>query len=159
VLLAPDLEKDIFDQYAERILPLIGHLTLYVSAKDRALSFSSVLHGGHYRLGFIESSLLAALNLTGLTRLTPDGHRELGYFPEGGGPARVDMIDVSSGLAASLGHSYEDPEFVTDLRELLVQGTPAGFGARSNLEYHELKPGIFENAKGEKLRYFRLKTR
>jgi esterase/lipase superfamily enzyme len=153
VLLAPDIGKGIFDQYVERILPLIGHLTIYVSAKDRALSLSGVLHGGHYRLGFIESSVLAALQLTGLTL---DKHRELGYFPPGSGENRIDMIDVTGGLAASLGHSYEDPRFIGDLRQLIDYGTPAGTGGRSGLIYRELKPGLFHGATGERLRYFKL---
>jgi len=158
VLLAPDIGKGIFDQYLERILPLIGHLTVYVSAKDQALSISSLLHGGHYRLGFVESSLLAALKLTSLTGLTPDSHRELGYFPAGSPGKRIDMIDVSSGLAASFGHSYEDPRFIRDLKELVLRGTPAGSGARSNLQFRELKPGLFQRATGERLRYFKLKA-
>ena len=61
ILLAPDIGKGLFDQYVERFLPAVGHLTLYVSARDKALSLSSLLHGGHERLGLIESTLMAAL--------------------------------------------------------------------------------------------------
>ena len=75
ILLAPDIGQGLFEQYVERFLPLVGHLTIYVSARDRALSLSSILHGGHRRLGLIESTVLAALKLTGLGR---ENHRELG---------------------------------------------------------------------------------
>ncbi len=155
VLLAPDIGKGIFDQYVERILPQIGHVTIYVSAKDRALSISSLLHGGNYRLGFIESTLRAALQVTGLFR---EDHRSLGYFPTGSAGEGIDMIDVSGGLADPLGHSYEDPAFVRDLRELLAHDTPAGTGARENLERRKVKPGILASRTSARQRYFRLKT-
>ncbi len=157
VLLAPDIGKEVFDQYVERILPIVGHFTVYVSAKDQALSLSTILHGGHYRLGFLESSVLAALKLTGIGGLALDRHRELAYFPAGSAGTHIDMIDVSNALADPVGHSYQDPAFIGDLKELIVHGTPAGSGARSNLKYHDVKPGVFHEATGERLRYFQLK--
>lgn len=154
ILLAPDIGRGLFDQYVERFLPLVGHLTIYVSAKDRALGLSSLLHGGHQRLGLLESTVLAALQITGFGR---GDHRELGYIAEqGGAPGKIDMIDVSGSFASQLGHSYDDPAFVADLRELLSHDTPAGSGGRGNLQRRELGPSPFRNVKH--LRYFRLKT-
>ena len=70
ILLAPDIGKGLFDQYVERFLPLVGHLTIYVSARDRALGLSTLLHGGHRRVGLIESTVLAALEITGCAAMT-----------------------------------------------------------------------------------------
>ena len=154
ILLAPDIGRGLFDQYVERFLPLVGHLTVYVSRRDRALGLSTLLHGGHNRLGLIENTLLAALKITGLAR---EDHRELGYLADRSGSSQqIDMIDVSNTFASQLGHSYDDPEFIQDLRQVLFHGTPAGTGARSNLEQRAVKPGIFRNVKT--LNYYRLKT-
>lgn len=154
VLLAPDIGKGLFDQYVERFLPLIHHLTIYVSSEDRALGLSSLLHGGHGRLGLIESTVLAALEITGLHR---EDHRELGYVAEQQGRGKVDMIDVSGSVAGQFGHSYEDPAFIADLRALIYRDTPAGVGARANLERREVHQGLFRNL--ATLSYYQLRTR
>lgn len=162
ILLAPDIGKGIFDQYLERMLPLVDHLTIYVSANDGALTLSRILHGGHRRLGLLESSVLAALELTGipeLTRLTGREQRRLRDLPEDARGTKVDMIDVSEGIAARLGHSYEDPEFIADLKELIYNHTPAGTGARSNLTPGKMKSDLFRNVGAGRPHYFRLKTR
>jgi hypothetical protein len=154
ILLAPDMAQSLFDQYLQRALPLVQHLTIYVSANDRALSLSRILHGGHERVGLIESTLFTALTLTGLSGRS---HRELGASPEVAAGGKVDMIDVSSGLAASFGHSYEDPAFIRDLRALIYHDTPAGTGARSNLEPRSAAKDLFHSLGGRKISYFQLK--
>ncbi|MGV3532749.1 MAG: alpha/beta hydrolase [Chthoniobacteraceae bacterium] len=160
ILLAPDIGKGIFEQYLERIVPLVDHLTIYVSSKDGALNLSRILHGGHRRVGLLESSFLAALELTGIPTLS----RRVGDRPARGGVAddfagtKIDMIDVSGGIAARLGHSYEDPEFIGDLKELIYKGTPAGTGARSNLIPGRASAELFRNVGAGASRYFRLKT-
>lgn len=154
ILLAPDMGKSLFDQYLERALPLVQHLTIYVSAKDRALSFSRILHGGHDRVGLIESTLFTALSLTGLTGRN---HRELGQTPDVTASGKVDMIDVSNGLADAIGHSYEDPAFIRDLRELIYRDTPAGTGARTNLAKKTAAKDLFHSLSGDKISYFQLK--
>ena len=65
------------------------------------------------------------------------------------------MIDVSGSFATQFGHSYDDPAFIRDLRELIYHNTPAGTGARANLERREIGPGLFRSVK--RLSYFRLK--
>lgn len=154
VLLAPDIGKGLFDQYVDRFLPLVHPLTIYVSAKDRALGLSTLLHGGHGRLGLIESTVLAALEITGLHR---EDHRELGYVAtEEKATGKVDMIDVTGSIVGEFGHSYEDPAFIRDLRELILHDTPAGVGLRSDLVRRQLRPGPFLNVK--MLSYFQLRT-
>lgn len=152
ILLAPDIGKGLFDQYVERFLPLVGHLTIYVSRKDRALGLSSILHGGHRRLGLIESTLLAALQLTGIGR---EDHRELADATAAEiATGKVDMIDVTGSFASQFGHSYEDPAFIHDLRALIYHDTPAGVGERSNLVAREVQQGVFRTVKT--LSYFQL---
>jgi esterase/lipase superfamily enzyme len=153
ILLAPDMAKSLFDQYLERALPLVQDLTIYVSAKDRVLSLSRIVHGGHERVGLIESTLFTALSLTGLTG---HSHRELGPAPSFAASGKVDMIDVSSGLAGTFGHSYEDPVFIHDLRELIYHNTRAGSGARSNLKQRTAAKDLFHSLSGNKISYFEL---
>ncbi len=153
ILLAPDIGKSLFDQYLQRILPLVQHLTIYVSAKDHALSLSRLVHGGHERLGLIESTLFTAFDLTGLTG---GSHRDLGASSAAMSSGKVDMIDVSSGLAGQFGHDYEDPAFIRDLRELIYYDTPAGTGARSNLVPRTASTDLLHTLTGEKLHYFQL---
>ncbi len=148
-----DIGKSLFDQYLQRILPLVQHLTIYVSAKDHALSLSRLVHGGHERLGLIESTLFTAFDLTGLTG---GSHRDLGASSAAMSSGKVDMIDVSSGLAGQFGHDYEDPAFIRDLRELISHDTPAGTGARSNLVPRTASTDLLHTLTGEKLHYFQL---
>jgi esterase/lipase superfamily enzyme len=156
ILLAPDMGKGLFDQYVERLLPMAGHLTIYVSSRDRALSLSSFLHGGHQRLGLIKSTVFAALGWTGLNR---GSHRELGSAVGTSGlDGKIDMIDVGNSFTTFLGHSYEAPEFISDLRELTCHRTPAGTGKRSNLERSEIAHAAPDNRIDEKPLFFRLKT-
>lgn len=153
ILLAPDIGEGLFDQYAERILPVVGHMTVYVSAKDRALSLSTLLHGGHRRLGLLESTVLAALELTGIRR---GGHLELAAGTAGTPGSRVDIIDVSGSPATQYGHTYEGPRFIRDLSALIFHNTPAGEGTRSHLLRCDVRSGVFRSLGGSQLHYFRL---
>ncbi len=159
ILLAPDMGKGLFDQYIERFLPLVRHLTIYVSARDRALGISALLHGGHGRVGLFESTVLAAVKLTGdFTGLGREDHRKIGALDaQMRASGKLDMIDVSESMATSLGHSYDDPAFIRDLRELIYNHTPAGTGARSTLQPRKLKKGLFHNVKTTN--YFLLNTK
>jgi esterase/lipase superfamily enzyme len=156
ILLAPDIGKELFDQYAERLLPRIGHMTIYVSARDRALAFSSFLHGGLKRLGILGSTVIAALELTGLNM---GDHR---YLAQSAQPSRVggriDMIDVSAGFASQFGHSYDDAKFIADLRELTRGNVTPGQGTRANLLAREIRAGVLGAPDGTRFRYFKLKT-
>ncbi len=156
ILLAPDIGMGIFEQHAERILPLIGHMTIYVSGSDRALGLSRFLHGGSGRLGFLEASVRAALRFVGSVGSGGDDYDALNFSTDRALNPKVDMIDVTGGLAQGLGHIYEDPEFIYDLRELIYNSTPAGTGARSNLQRKEGDRPLIGGAAGESLRYFRL---
>jgi esterase/lipase superfamily enzyme len=50
VLLAPDMDFDIFTRFLPRIRPIAGSLTVYVTSGDRPLALSEQLHG-YPRLG------------------------------------------------------------------------------------------------------------
>lgn len=45
VLSAPDVDRDVFEQNLEHLLPVVSGVTVYVSGKDRALAVSRRLHG------------------------------------------------------------------------------------------------------------------
>jgi esterase/lipase superfamily enzyme len=154
VLLAPDIGKGLFEQYIDRFVPHVGHLTIYVSARDRALALSTALHGGRQRLGLFGATVIAALELTGI-RL--DNHRALGSVAEERDTlGRIDMIDVTQGFASQFGHSYEDPKFIADLRALLNDQTAPGESNRANLKPRQVREGIFEGRAAKGLRYFSL---
>jgi esterase/lipase superfamily enzyme len=108
VLLAPDIDTEIFEQSLDRIRPLAAHITIYVSGNDTPLSVSRQVHG-YPRLGE------AGTHLDGL---------------EG-----VDIVDLSdAGVRYPSGHVYHlhHPGVINDLNALLIEGKPAR--SRENLE-------------------------
>jgi len=98
VLVAPDIDAAIFEQYLPIIRPLARHITIYVSNKDNALAVSRQLHG-YPRLG------------------------EAGAHLEG--MSSVDIIDMSDiPVRYPSGHVYHlyHNSAVADLSELLSNG-------------------------------------
>jgi len=123
VLLAADIDADIFKQYLPHIKPLVKNITLYVSENDNPLALSRQVHG-YPRLG--ESGT----HLEGL-----DG---------------IEIIDVSDVPvqypSGHLYHLYND-DAVADLYQLLNKNKPAA--ERSNLKhsgknYWRLQPAIID---------------
>lgn len=111
VLIAPDIDKEIFLEHYSRIRPLTGPVTLYASENDTPLGVSRQLHG-YPRLG------QAGDYLTVL-----DG---------------METIDVTAvGRYQITGHEYHyyHPRVAADLRELLTEDRRAQ--ARSDLEPRE----------------------
>jgi esterase/lipase superfamily enzyme len=111
VLIAPDIDREIFLEHYSRVRPLTGPVTLYASENDTPLGVSRQLHG-HPRLG------QAGDYLTVL-----DG---------------METIDVTPvGRYQITGHEYHyyHPRVAADLRELLSEGRRAQ--ARSDLEPQE----------------------
>jgi esterase/lipase superfamily enzyme len=156
ILLAPDIGKGLFEQYVERFLPRIGHMTIYVSSRDRALALSTFLHGGRHRLGLFGSTVIAAVER--LTGLPVDNHRYLAQAMAGKGQAgKMDMIDVSKGFAHQFGHTYSDSRFIHDVQSLLAGNTTPGTGSRDNLIPREISSRLFRGTTAERLRYFQLK--
>ena len=100
VLSAPDVDRDVFEQNLEFLLPMVSDVTIYISSKDRALAMSGQLHG-YRRLGQV-----------GLTEPV----------------AGVDVVDVASEVRVRevSGHLYHlyNPAVVEDLRHVL--GTATG---------------------------------
>jgi esterase/lipase superfamily enzyme len=111
VLIAPDIDREIFLEHYPRIRPLTGPVTLYVSEKDTPLGVSRQLHG-YPRLG------QAGDYLTVL-----DG---------------METIDVTAvGRYQITGHEYQyyHPRVAADLGELLTEDRRAR--ARGDLEPRE----------------------
>lgn len=101
ILIAPDIDTDVFQQELPQLSSVVGRITVYVSENDKALRLSQEVHG-YQRLG------QAGENLT--------------VF-EG-----VESIDISNIVTRRLsGHLYHlfNPEVIDDLTELLHTGKPA----------------------------------
>ena len=108
VLIAPDIDAEIFNQYLPLIAPLAKNITIYVSDNDHPLALSHQIHG-YPRLG--ESGK----HLDGLTG--------------------INIIDVSDmPVRYPSGHVYHlyHKTVANDLAQLLNEGIPAS--QRSNLK-------------------------
>ena len=101
VLLAADIDADIFRQYLDVIRPLIRNITIYVSDNDNALILSEEVHG-YPRLG------MSGPHLRGL--------------------AGIEIVDVSAtGRRRASGHLYHlyNETVINDLDQLLNADRPA----------------------------------
>ena len=122
VLIAPDIDTDIFRQDLKQLKNVVRRITVYVSDNDRALKLSQEVHG-YPRLG--------------------QAGEELTIFEE------VETIDISGiNLRRFSGHIYHlfNPEVIEDLTELLTTGESAVHRSRlkitqkEGLQYWLLEP-------------------
>ncbi|MDE0590600.1 alpha/beta hydrolase [Halocynthiibacter sp. C4] len=108
ILLAPDVDAELFALYLDQIRPLANRITLYATDTDRPLSLSRSVNG-YPRLG----------------ELGPHLNRMDG----------IEIIDISElSLQSVSGHVYHlyNPEVGRDLSQLLNEGKSAA--SRSGLE-------------------------
>jgi esterase/lipase superfamily enzyme len=112
VLASPDLDLDVFFQRfpAERFFHVARHLTIYVSAKDKAIGMAQWLYRSHRRVGDVEPEDFSADEEELLTRI-----------------GAYDIVDAKVKTGA-LGHSYyhSNPAVSSDLLLLLRYGARAG---------------------------------
>lgn len=122
VLIAPDIDTDIFRQELDQLKRVVRRITVYVSENDKALKLSQEVHG-YPRLG--------------------QAGEHLAIFDE------VESIDISAiGTRRFSGHIYHlfNPEVIDDLTELLKTGKSAAQRSRlkaarkEGLQYWVLKP-------------------
>lgn len=78
VLIAPDIDVDIFKQYLPLIRPLTRNITVYVSSKDSPLALSRQVHG-YPRLGEAGEHLkglkgIEIIDLSDIPIRAPSGH-------------------------------------------------------------------------------------
>jgi len=78
VLIAPDIDVGIFEQYLPMIRPLASNITVYVSSKDSPLALSRQVHG-HPRLGEAGDHLdglegIEIIDLSEIPVRVPSGH-------------------------------------------------------------------------------------
>lgn len=107
VLIAPDIDSQVFLQQLAELRPLVSRITLYASANDKALKFSNEVHGA--------------------ARLGEAGER-LTLAPG------VETIDVSALESRSVsGHIYHqhDSGVIADIKQLIDGGK--GAARRSGL--------------------------
>ena len=106
VLIAPDVDTDIFRQDLKQLKNVVRRITVYVSENDKALKLSQEVHG-YPRLGQAGEALT--------------------IFEE------VETIDISGiNLRRFSGHIYHlfNPEVIDDLTELLTTGKSAAHRSR-----------------------------
>ncbi|MCG6929080.1 MAG: alpha/beta fold hydrolase [Desulfofustis sp.] len=122
VLIAPDIDTNIFRQELEQLENVVRRITVYVSENDKALKLSQEVHG-YPRLG--------------------QAGEELTIFEQ------VETIDISGiSLRRFSGHIYHlfNPEVINDLTELLTTGKSAAHRSRlkatqkGGLDYWLLEP-------------------
>lgn len=120
IMAAPDIDLREFLQIAEQINGTAERITLYASAKDKALILSKTLHSGYSRAGEAGENMVLV-----------DG---------------IDTIDASNVDTSFLKHSYfSEKTVVSDICDLIPQGlAPAlrnGLRAKRNAkrEYWEFK--------------------
>jgi esterase/lipase superfamily enzyme len=95
ILIEPDVDKEYFRINIARLRAICGHVTVYASNHDKALSFSDFLHNDP-RLG--------ELGTQGLAK-------------------KIDVIDASPAKTDWIGHSYDGPPLFEDIRALLRGAT------------------------------------
>jgi esterase/lipase superfamily enzyme len=98
VMVAPDIDAGVFAQRIGRVVPLAQRVTMYVSSNDRALQYSSELHGDLPRAGDSEDGIMVI-----------DG---------------VDTIEVSEIDATLIGHHYyrQSRPMLSDMYYLMTTG-------------------------------------
>ncbi len=119
ILIAPDVDSQIFRQRLPKLRPLVRRITLYASESDNALKLSHEIHGSN-RLG--EAGKM----------LTVD--------------ASIETIDVSALNARTVsGHIYHlhNSMVIADIKQLIDEGK--GAGQRSALEEKSLHGVRFWN--------------
>jgi esterase/lipase superfamily enzyme len=99
VLMAPDVDADIFRDAMPEIRPVVGRVTLYSSSQDKALLISKTVHG-YQRAGDTKPTIV----------IVPG----------------VDTIDASAADTSVTGHSYyaDSRSVLFDLYTLLRHGDP-----------------------------------
>ncbi len=104
VLLEADVNRLYFRDNLLRAAALCGHITLYVSSRDRALEASTFVHGGYGRLGenppHREDALLGSILSAQIAK-------------------KIDIIDASAVRSDLFGHAYDQPVLFEDLRGII----------------------------------------
>lgn len=88
VLLAPDMDFQIFQRMLPRIRPIVSNITIYVTSRDRPLALSAQVHG-YPRLGEAGNDVASlpgveVIDLSDLPVGGPTGHLYHVYSPEVG---------------------------------------------------------------------------
>ncbi|BBD63133.1 protein of unknown function DUF900, hydrolase-like (plasmid) [Nostoc sp. HK-01] len=109
-LAAPDVDPDIFEELAQAYQNLAERTTLYISAKDKALATSGIIHD----------------------------HPRVGFFPPITVVDGIDTVEVSNIDLTLLGHGYfaDARDLLQDMHHLLINNTSPEkrFGLRKKQE-------------------------
>ncbi|PYL50572.1 MAG: hypothetical protein DMF32_03865 [Verrucomicrobia bacterium] len=95
ILIEPDVDAEYFRINIARLRSVCGHVTVYASSHDNALRFSQFLH---------DDPRLGELGKQGLAK-------------------KIDVIDASAAKTDWIGHSYDGPPLLEDIRALLRGAT------------------------------------
>lgn len=97
VLLAPDMDFQIFERILPRIAPIAANITVYATTGDRPLALSAQLHG-YPRLGeagphLVDHDGVEIVDLSDLPSGSPTGHLYHIYSADVGADLRFVLID------------------------------------------------------------------
>ncbi|MCF6443206.1 alpha/beta hydrolase [Nereida sp. MMG025] len=93
VLIAPDVDPQVFRRQASAIGDLPNPFVVFTSQQDRALRLSSLFVGGQPRLGTLDSiEQLRGLDITLVDMSAIDSNEPLNHFPVAGSKEVVDLI-------------------------------------------------------------------
>lgn len=106
ILASPDLDFDVFRRQMQEIGPKRPHVTIFVSANDRALRFSRLISGGVSRLGSVD-----------LTR-----EPYLSQFEKANGVTVIDLSQLSNGDRLNHSKFATSPEIVQLLGSRMAEG-------------------------------------
>lgn len=118
VLMAPDIDSDMFKQLAQQICPAAHRITLYASSKDEALILSSKYAGGYLRAG--------------------QGGSNIVVIP---GIDSIDASDVDTNALGLFHQYYADNSTILSDVFHVFKGEPAG--ARFGLRQKSTNAGAF----------------
>lgn len=105
VLLEADVNRLYFGENLLRASALCGHITLYVSNRDRALGASTFVHGGYNRLG---------------QKVPAHADSFFGRPVAEQIAKKIDIIDASTVRSDLFGHAYDQPVLFEDLRAIIL---------------------------------------
>lgn len=133
VLLAPDIDLDVFIEQASAMKPRDIPIFVFTSEFDRALRFSSLIRGGTKRLGALrDPSVLGDLPifLIDLSELSDGGDRLL-HSKAANSPTMISIVDGMGTAGLEIFRQESRRPSIAEAGVIVVQGAGDAFGGAS----------------------------